>query len=260
MRHCCFPRGSYAALHLFYVAHLITSCSRGVTTVTPAAGTSGTSAAVAPAAAATRTANVSASGAKPSIIFCGLGVDKLYLRHILSDLGVDVDYGSADDCANRTRLWQYTAAVVGSTPGAPSQCVPSCDPAKAKAFAATMQSFAAAGGGVLLMPEEMNVKKQRLFSTTEAFGIKLPLDRMKETDSSRTGTIDRLGMPMALTSNISGGSPVTAGVAQINVQGPKAREVMAAVTSADMSDTAFPFRAAKTIDVGCAELTCCRIT
>lgn len=53
---------------------------------------------------------------------------------------------------------------------------------------------------------------------------------------------------------------VTAGVAQINVQGPKAREVMAAVTSADMSDAAFPFRAAKTIDVGCAELTCCRIT
>ena len=37
---------------------------------------------------------------------------------------------------------------------------------------------------------------------------------------------------------------VTSGYAQINIQGPRSRELLAAVTSADMSNEAFPFRAA----------------
>lgn len=63
---------------------------------------------------------------------------------------------------------------------------PSCDPVKAAAFATLMTEFAAAGGGMLLMPEEQNIKLQRLFSTTEAFGIKLPLDLLTETNSNFT--------------------------------------------------------------------------
>jgi glycine cleavage system aminomethyltransferase T len=35
---------------------------------------------------------------------------------------------------------------------------------------------------------------------------------------------------------------------------------MERITSADMSDAAFPFRAARTIDVGCAKLLATRIT
>ena len=53
---------------------------------------------------------------------------------------------------------------------------------------------------------------------------------------------------------------VTSGLAQINVQGPRAREVLAAVTSADISDSAFGFRDARQIDLGLALGWCTRIT
>src|SRR5262249_59020887 len=53
---------------------------------------------------------------------------------------------------------------------------------------------------------------------------------------------------------------VTSGYAQLNVQGPLSRELMAAVTSADMSNDAFPFRAARYIDIGFARVLCIRIT
>ncbi len=53
---------------------------------------------------------------------------------------------------------------------------------------------------------------------------------------------------------------VTGGFAQLNVQGPRSREVLQAVTSADLSNEAFPFRTAKEIDIGFARALCIRIT
>jgi glycine cleavage system aminomethyltransferase T/glycine/D-amino acid oxidase-like deaminating enzyme len=53
---------------------------------------------------------------------------------------------------------------------------------------------------------------------------------------------------------------VTSGFAQLNVQGPRSRELLQAVTSADMSSDAFPFRAAREIDIGFARALCIRIT
>jgi 4-methylaminobutanoate oxidase (formaldehyde-forming) len=53
---------------------------------------------------------------------------------------------------------------------------------------------------------------------------------------------------------------VTSGWAQINVQGPRSRELMQLVTSADLSNDAFPFRAAREIDIGFARALCVRIT
>jgi 4-methylaminobutanoate oxidase (formaldehyde-forming) len=53
---------------------------------------------------------------------------------------------------------------------------------------------------------------------------------------------------------------VTSGYAQLNVQGPLSREVLAAVTSADVSGTALPYRGAKEIDLGLATALCIRIT
>jgi glycine cleavage system aminomethyltransferase T/glycine/D-amino acid oxidase-like deaminating enzyme len=53
---------------------------------------------------------------------------------------------------------------------------------------------------------------------------------------------------------------VTSGYAQINVQGPRSRELLAAVTGADVSDSAFGFRAARHIDIGFASVLCIRIT
>ncbi len=53
---------------------------------------------------------------------------------------------------------------------------------------------------------------------------------------------------------------VTGGYAQLNIQGPKSRELMQLLTDTDMSNDAFPFRTAKEISIGYAKLVCARIT
>lgn len=53
---------------------------------------------------------------------------------------------------------------------------------------------------------------------------------------------------------------VTSSYAQLNVQGPRSRELLASLTSADLSNEAFPFRAAREIDIGFARVFCVRIT
>jgi glycine cleavage system aminomethyltransferase T len=53
---------------------------------------------------------------------------------------------------------------------------------------------------------------------------------------------------------------VTSGHAQINIQGPRSRELMQSVTTADLSNEAFPFRCAREIDIGFARALCVRIT
>jgi 4-methylaminobutanoate oxidase (formaldehyde-forming) len=55
-------------------------------------------------------------------------------------------------------------------------------------------------------------------------------------------------------------SDVTSGYAQLNVQGPRSRELVQSVTTADLSNEAFPFRAAREIDMGYARVLCVRIT
>jgi glycine cleavage system aminomethyltransferase T/glycine/D-amino acid oxidase-like deaminating enzyme len=53
---------------------------------------------------------------------------------------------------------------------------------------------------------------------------------------------------------------VTSGYAQINVQGPRSRELMQSITTHDLSNEAFPFRSAHEIDIGYARALCVRIT
>jgi glycine cleavage system aminomethyltransferase T len=53
---------------------------------------------------------------------------------------------------------------------------------------------------------------------------------------------------------------VTSGYAQLNVQGPRSRELLASLTTVDLSNEAFPYRAAKQIDIGFARVLCIRIT
>ena len=55
-------------------------------------------------------------------------------------------------------------------------------------------------------------------------------------------------------------SDVTSGYAQINVQGPRSRELMQSITTHDLSNEAFPFRTAHEIDIGFARALCVRIT
>jgi 4-methylaminobutanoate oxidase (formaldehyde-forming) len=52
----------------------------------------------------------------------------------------------------------------------------------------------------------------------------------------------------------------TAGIAQLNVQGSRSRELLQSLTAADLSNEAFPFRAARHIDIGLARVLCVRIT
>jgi glycine cleavage system aminomethyltransferase T len=44
------------------------------------------------------------------------------------------------------------------------------------------------------------------------------------------------------------------------VQGPRSRELLQRLTSADLSNEAFPFRAARELDIGFARVLCMRIT
>lgn len=53
---------------------------------------------------------------------------------------------------------------------------------------------------------------------------------------------------------------VTSGYGQLNVQGPRSRELLQSLTSVDLSNEAFPFRTAREIDIGFARVLCVRIT
>ena len=53
---------------------------------------------------------------------------------------------------------------------------------------------------------------------------------------------------------------VTGAYAQINVQGPRSRDLLQTLTSADLSNEAFPFRCARELDLGFARVLCIRIT
>jgi len=53
---------------------------------------------------------------------------------------------------------------------------------------------------------------------------------------------------------------VTSGYGQLNIQGPRSRELLQSITSADLSNDAFPFRTAREIDIGLARVLCVRIT
>ena len=53
---------------------------------------------------------------------------------------------------------------------------------------------------------------------------------------------------------------MTARYAQLNIQGPRSRELLQSLTSVDLSNEAFPFRMAHTIDIALARVLCCRIT
>ncbi|MCG8566508.1 MAG: aminomethyltransferase family protein, partial [Desulfobacterales bacterium] len=53
---------------------------------------------------------------------------------------------------------------------------------------------------------------------------------------------------------------VTSAYAQINVQGPKSRELLTRLTQTDLSNDAFPFRHVEEIDLGYARAICARLT
>jgi glycine cleavage system aminomethyltransferase T len=53
---------------------------------------------------------------------------------------------------------------------------------------------------------------------------------------------------------------VTGGYTQLNIQGPRSRELLQALTDTDMGNEAFPFRACREIAIGLARVNVARIT
>jgi 4-methylaminobutanoate oxidase (formaldehyde-forming) len=53
---------------------------------------------------------------------------------------------------------------------------------------------------------------------------------------------------------------MTSAYGQLNIQGPKSRELMQSLTTADLSNEEFPFRCACEIEIGYAKILCIRIT
>ena len=53
---------------------------------------------------------------------------------------------------------------------------------------------------------------------------------------------------------------VTSGWAQLNVHGPRARDILQRLTTQDMGNEAFPFLTSRDIDIGFARVRCSRIT
>ena len=74
------------------------------------------------------------------------------------------------------------------------------------------------------------------------------------SSTSPTSSANALARPHAFVTD------VTSAYAQLNIQGPRSRELLQMVTSVDVSNAAFPFRAAREIDIGFARVLCLRIT
>lgn len=53
---------------------------------------------------------------------------------------------------------------------------------------------------------------------------------------------------------------MTGAYGQLNLQGPRSRELLQSITTTDLSNEAFPFRHAREIDIGYARVLCIRIT
>lgn len=78
-----------------------------------------------------------------------------------------------------------------------------------------------------------------------------------DTQLRHVETLLRRGIPADAHAFVT---DVTSGYAQLNLQGPRSRELLQRLTTADLSDAAFPFRAAREIDLGYARPLCVRIT
>jgi glycine cleavage system aminomethyltransferase T/glycine/D-amino acid oxidase-like deaminating enzyme len=80
------------------------------------------------------------------------------------------------------------------------------------------------------------------------------------SDTAHRHVLTRMRRRFAASDARAHVSDVTSAYAQINIQGPRSRELLAAVTRADVSDSAFGFRTARHIDIGFARVLCIRIT
>ena len=172
------------------------------------------------------------SDTKPAVLFCspyGYGegyVDLEYLRNMSATAGIEGDltasWSTNPISLNLTwdKIRQYNVLVLYGEPegivGSQSANQTKVPAELTAPWVATVMRFIKAGGGVLLMPTELNKWIQLFPTLTATLGAKLPLETLTETDPNKRGSLPRMspttGGALAYTAEITPGHAVTAGV------------------------------------------------
>lgn len=79
------------------------------------------------------------------------------------------------------------------------------------------------------------------------------------TDTQHNQVATKMRRQLSCDQNVSV-LDVTGAYCQINLQGPRSRDLLQQLTSQDLTNDAFPFRAVREIDIGYARVLCARIT
>lgn len=146
---------------------------------------------------------------RPAILFCapqGLaygGADLTYLEE-LSEAGFQVDYTQSLSECTRDRLRKYNVLVINKSPGT-------------QEFADRIERFAAEGGGVFFVAgDHSHYQNPPLPLLEDVFDFVLPLEKIEEPDTSKTGALTQASrrIPLALTRQIEK-TPVSKGIEQV---------------------------------------------
>lgn len=159
----------------------------------------------------------SAAAGGPSILFASPSAEEIDLDYLkeLRTAGFEVDYTEGLGELSPQRIQAFNVLVLFETLDAleVADHGQASDPQRVQSFVAMIEQFLGKGGGVLLMPRETNVRKQRLGDLTDRWGAKLPAEQIVESDPRKTATMPHsaYGTHLAFTDLIAA-SPVSTGV------------------------------------------------
>jgi hypothetical protein len=134
--------------------------------------------------------------AKPSVLICSPSgaaygyVDLDYLKELVQ-AGFEVDYTDHLGQITAERIKRYNALLVFMTPdfyevgyrGQPSS------PERVAAFRTLIDGYLDAGGGVFLFAGENHMGKQAVAELTERWGLRFPVERLREADKEKMGVL-----------------------------------------------------------------------
>ncbi len=167
-----------------------------------------------------------AAAQKPSILFCspggttGWSVNMAYVKE-LHGKGFEVDYTEDLDeffKLSPERIRKYNVLVIYATPDAYRVCHQNLrtSPEIAESFRKMIDDYVSAGGGVLLIPDEGNGRKQMVGDLTSMWDIKIASERIVESNKDFISKLSNASydVPLQYTDNVVP-SPVSEGVSGI---------------------------------------------
>ena len=158
-------------------------------------------------------AGLAMAAGRPAILFCG-SVDRDYLRE-LQEKGFEVDYTESLSEVTWERISKFNVLVIFGTPDAYAVVYggEKSSPERVRGFVDLIERYLEAGGGVLLLPMEMNVIKQMVADLTDNWGARVPCEIIAEAAPDKTAALthSNQGTPLAFTDQILP-SPVSEGV------------------------------------------------